>query len=492
MALGQVDYGLFGIVGGLTAFISFFNSLLATSIGRFYAFSIGEAKKAVSKDEGMEKCRRWFNVAVFIHTVVPAILLLIGYPVGAWVIRNWLSIPPDRVWACIWVFRFVCASCFVAMVNVPFMAMFTAKQYIAELTLIITIPTALHVAFMGYVVTHPGDWLVRYGLWVSLIGILPNLVVCARAFHVFPECRLRCKYLIDWHRLKQLGSFAGWQTFGMLSALLRVQGTAILVNKYFGPRANSALSVSRQVDSQALSLSVAMEGALHPAITTACGMGDMERMRRLAYRASKLGMAFLLFFALPLGVEIVAVLKLWLGDPPPFSAGLCILFLVMLLVEKSTVGQMLALNANGKIAVYQAVVGSFALLVLPLAWLFIVQGCGIYSVGYASVLSSLCVALGRVFFARHLVGMSARYWFWRIVIPVCVVSIVSVGVGLIPQMFMTSGLPRILVVSVFVEVAYLSMTWLLVLDVDERSYVTHRIRNIYTKLLGRPLEGASV
>ena len=54
MALGQVDYGLFGIVGGLTAFISFFNSLLATSIGRFYAFSIGEAKKAVSKDEGME------------------------------------------------------------------------------------------------------------------------------------------------------------------------------------------------------------------------------------------------------------------------------------------------------------------------------------------------------------------------------------------------------------------------------------------------------
>lgn len=47
MALGEVDFGLFGVVGGLTVFISFFNGILATATGRFYAFSVGESKKSI-------------------------------------------------------------------------------------------------------------------------------------------------------------------------------------------------------------------------------------------------------------------------------------------------------------------------------------------------------------------------------------------------------------------------------------------------------------
>ena len=37
MALGKVDYGLLGLIGGLTAFISFINQLMASSIGRYFA-----------------------------------------------------------------------------------------------------------------------------------------------------------------------------------------------------------------------------------------------------------------------------------------------------------------------------------------------------------------------------------------------------------------------------------------------------------------------
>ena len=41
MALGEVDYGLMGVVGGLTAFISFLNGIMASGVGRFYALSVG-------------------------------------------------------------------------------------------------------------------------------------------------------------------------------------------------------------------------------------------------------------------------------------------------------------------------------------------------------------------------------------------------------------------------------------------------------------------
>ena len=40
MALGEVDYGLVGVVGGLTGFISFLNGLMAESLVRFYAYSV--------------------------------------------------------------------------------------------------------------------------------------------------------------------------------------------------------------------------------------------------------------------------------------------------------------------------------------------------------------------------------------------------------------------------------------------------------------------
>lgn len=53
MALGQVDYGLYGVVGGLTAFIAFFNGLLVTAVGRFYAVSVGEAQV---KGENSSEC----------------------------------------------------------------------------------------------------------------------------------------------------------------------------------------------------------------------------------------------------------------------------------------------------------------------------------------------------------------------------------------------------------------------------------------------------
>ena len=64
MALGEVDYGLNGVVGGLTVFIGFLNSILAGSNSRFYAFSIGAAKSAVDKNAALEECRRWFNTAL--------------------------------------------------------------------------------------------------------------------------------------------------------------------------------------------------------------------------------------------------------------------------------------------------------------------------------------------------------------------------------------------------------------------------------------------
>ena len=89
MALGEVDYGLMGVVGGLAVFIAYLNGILAGAIGRFFAIAVGEQNKDV--EEGIANGRMWFTTAVAIQTVMPTLLLIVCYPAGEWAVRSFLT-----------------------------------------------------------------------------------------------------------------------------------------------------------------------------------------------------------------------------------------------------------------------------------------------------------------------------------------------------------------------------------------------------------------
>ena len=475
MALGQVDYGLYGVVGGLAAFISFINGLFSTAVGRFYAVEVGRASVATDKRNAIEECRKWFSTAVFIHVLLPTVLMVIGYPIGNWAVRNFLDIPADRVNDCVWVFRFVCVSCYLGMVAVPFSAMYTAKQYIAELTVYSFATTTLNAAFLYYMVTHPGVWLAKYAFWMCLMSILPAIVIAVRACFIFPECHLSIKYCASKQRFRELLYYVGWWAFGQTGGLLRNQGIQILVNKYFGARTNAAMTVQTSVTGHTMMLSSAMNQAFQPAIVAAYGAGEYDRMRALAYRACKFSMLLTLFFMLPLGLELEEVLRIWLVTPPKFVYGLCLIAFVMTIIDQSAVGHMLAVNACGKIAKYQIFLGGALLLTLPLAWLFCYVGLNVYFVGLALLITMTFCAWGRVWFARGLVGMSAKFWLERVMLPVILLIIVCLAIGIIPRICLPPGLIRIFVTISACELAFVPLAWFVILSDREREYIYLRI-----------------
>lgn len=478
-ALGKVDFGLYGVVGGLMVFVSFFNQLLSQATARFYAYSVGKAR--VSGAEGLEDCRRWFNTALFIHTTIPIVLVALGYPLGVYAVEHWLTIPADRVTACVWVFRFACISCFIGMVNVPFQAMYTAKQEIAELTIYGFAQTTATACFMYYMVTHPGDWLVKYSLWFCILSSIPQLLICIRAIVVYPECRFKISYVWSPVRFGQLAAFACWQAFGGLGVVLRGQGVQILINKYFGPTINGSMTIANHVSGAAQTLSSAMQGAFAPAITNACGAGNLEQMRILAYRTCKFGMLLALVFMLPLALELNQVMKLWLGDPPAYVVELCLCVLIMALIDKSSAGHMLAVSATGRIAMYQIFLGGSLILTLPLAWIFVALNWGVCSVGLAMIATMIICSWGRVWFARSIVGMSAGYWLRQILMPMVGLLAICSVIGILPRMFMASGIWRIVVTTALTELMLLPLAFFVVLDVGEREFVAKKIRSMVRK-----------
>lgn len=473
MALGEVDYGLYGVIGGLGSFFIVFNALFSAGIGRFYAVSVGEAKKNPIK--GIERCRAWFNTALVIHTMIPLILMSIGYPLGEYAIRNaWLNIPPDRVDASLWVFRFTCMHCMMGMVNVPFQAMYIAKQYIAELTIYNFVTTILNVCFLYYIASHPGEWLTVYAFGVMFLLVVPQIIIAIRACIIFPECQFRYADLWDLNRIKQVLYYSGWLGFGNLGTLIRGQGVAILINRAFGPTVNAAMTIGNNVSTQMATLSAAIQGAFSPAIMTAYGAGDLARMRALAYRACKFGALLLLVFLLPLAVELPYVLELWLKEPPRYTQELCWCILAMTLLDKMSTGYVIAVTAKGTVAAYQAFWGT-ALIVTPfLAWIFVKFGWGVVSVGLTMVITMLICVWGRVWFARRLVGMSALYWVFRIFLPLFLAIVIAGSLGFLVQLFFDASFLRLCLSTAVTELNFFALAWILVLDKEERGFVLEK------------------
>ena len=202
----------------------------------------------------------------------------------------------------------------------------------------------------------------------------------SRHSEVHKACRIRFCYMYHLKYLKELFGFVGWKMFGMTCVVLRQQGTPILINLHFGPLLNAAYSIAFRLSNQATSISTAMMGAFQPALTTAEGKGERQKMLSMSMQACKFSTLLVLLFVVPLILEMDTLLMLWLKDSPEYAGDLCQWMLAMLVVDKMTSGSMLAVNAFGKIAAYELIQGSFFLLALPLMWFFFKIGLGPVSI----------------------------------------------------------------------------------------------------------------
>ncbi|MGH2271328.1 lipopolysaccharide biosynthesis protein [Anaerohalosphaeraceae bacterium U12dextr] len=473
-ALGQTDFGLFSVVGSIIMFIVFLNSVMATSVARHYAFSIGQNDSS--------EVNRWFNAALSMHIMLGIILVLVGWQVGEYVISHVLTIPSNRIQACLWVFRISLISALFNMISVPYVAMFTAKQYIAVLSVWGIIQSVL-TFFLAFSLSYaPGDRLLFYAC--GMVGIIVVLLITQViwAMFVFPECRINFRQWFNKHRFKEIWSFAVWSLIGQSGAILRNQGSAILLNIQFGPKVNAAYAIANTVSNHTNHLAAAMLGAFSPEITASEGRGDRMRMLSLSQRASKFGTILVLLFAVPIMAEMNYILKLWLGDPPLYAELFCQLILATFIIDRLSVGSMLAVNAHGKIAAYQATLGTCLVLTLPLAWIFLMLGAPPTSVGVAFVITMSVVSIGRVFWVRHLFGLSVTQWFKEVVFPCLIVASTATFSASMFRWLMHPSFARFLCAATTSIGITLLTTWFIALDTKEREFFGQNLRRFLDKI----------
>ncbi|MBC6999400.1 hypothetical protein BIZ36_12905 [Cytophaga sp. FL35] len=404
-ALGSTDYGIFELVGGIIAVLAFLKNTMATSTQRFLSFYQG--KKDLRGQKSV------FANSLAMHIVVGIVIVIFLAFLESYLFENFLNIANGRIYAAKIVYRTMLASLLFSMINVPFMGSLVAHEnllFVAVINIFEAL-SKLGIAFVLILIDE--DKLIIYGYLMAALAFVTLMLYMAFCFKKYDECSLQGTK-IDKKQIIQLSSFAGWNLFGALCGMGRTQGLAVLLNIFFGTVINAAYGIANQLASQMNFLSATMLRALNPQIMKSEGFDDRERMLRLSMIASKFGFFLVAVIAVPAIFEMSHILKFWLKDIPNYTTIFAQLILTSIMLNQLTIGLQSALQATGKIKLYQTLVGGVILMTLPLAYLFLKIGLPPYYVFISYLILELIGVVLRILIAKKIANLSITLYYKRV------------------------------------------------------------------------------
>ena len=377
-SLGTVDFGLYSLVGTILAIVSFLNTVLANGDARFFALGIGQ--------NNQKELNKVFNTILSLHIALPVFVTVIGLLIGEIVMRHYLVIPPERLEATVTVFRITMLVSLIGMMTVPFSALFIAHQNILESSFISLLQTFLMFvsAYALRFFPNSSDKLILYTIMASLVSIVISAIMVTVSYHKYECTKVKTCHFFDRKLSKDVLKYSFWNMMGDLGHLIRTQGTSIIVNLLFGPTGNAALGIANQVAMQSANLTNAMTSSTSPEIYRRVGEGNFQSAMTLSNLTSKIGIFLILLVGVPVLLNLDDLLKLWLVNVPAGTSALCACFIIMFVIEK--IGQLLYLNAIGKVALVKVLILAFYSTALVFPFLGLMH-LGIAGIGVACILS---------------------------------------------------------------------------------------------------------
>jgi O-antigen/teichoic acid export membrane protein len=476
-ALGEVDYGIFTLIGGVIAMLSFINGAMIIATQRYLSISLG------SGDDN--KLKSVFSSSVVLHLIIGLIIVILFEIGGFFLFDGGLNIPADRVDTAKIIFHFMVISTFFTINAVPYDASINSHEDMLVDALMGIFESVLKLGIAIWLVYAHVDRLILYGLLIASMTILIRILKGIYCYRNYVECKIRFLSHIDIRLLKEMISFAGWNLFGLFCSVLKSQGLAIILNLFFGVIVNAAYGIANQVNSSLRAFSSTMIKAIMPQITKSEGSGNRERMLRLSIFASKMAFFLLAFFAIPIIIEMPFILNTWLKTVPEHSVIFCQLILVLSLMYQITIGTMAAVTSVGEIKLFQIAVGAVEIFNLPLAFALIKFGLPVYFVFIGSIFLEIVAGGIRTWFAHKIAGLDIRdfllkTWFYSIL-----TATVAVILALLLQSFIQEGFIRVFLVGIITSLTLLLLGKYIVLTYGEYEKIKEMILSLLNNLRTR-------
>ena len=462
-ALGQSDYGLYSLVGGIIAMLAFLNTSMSVSTQRFMSVAMGEGDT--------EKINKVFNVNIKLHLLL-GVLVVIGLEIIGLFAIDRLNIEPGNFGRARIIYQFLIVTTFSHIICVPFNGVINAREDMVVFSIIGVIDSLLTLGVASLLTYVPGDRLIFYGLGMMLIPLVVFLLTFLFVRKAYPEYIIDLKKYSEKGLFKDTFGFAGWNLFGAVAMVCRNQGTAIIINLFLGTVANAAYGISNHINGALGQFTSTFQKAINPQLMKSEGMKNRKRMHSISFISSKIGVLALSLFAIPLLIEMPEVLNLWLRrDIPPYTIRLSQLTLVLSIVYQYSSGLMSSIQATGRIRNYQIVMGLILLLNLPISYYILKLGYPIYYVTGAFVVLELICLIVRIFMCQAITGMNIHEFLRQVIYPTVLIIGPSFLACLVPFFLLSRGLIRVIVTSTIYATFFLFLCWNIALDKGQKESV---------------------
>ena len=366
-SLGVVDYGLYNVIGGIVAMLSFLNGCAAGATSRFLTFALGR------KDDKQYVYKEIFSAAFIIHAFIAILIILVGETLGLWYLYNKMVIPPDRLDAAFCVFQISLLNVLVSFTQVPYNASIIAHERMGIYAYvgIYEAVAKLLIAYAIYLCTF--DKLVVYAL--LLFAVTTSMSFFYRHYCV-EKFGTDCRLCVVRNRslYKRLLGYSGWDLIGNFGGVARSQGVNLILNLFCGPAVNAARAVAYQVEAGLNAFTTNFQTAVRPVVIKHYAAGEVGKAVSLVYNTCKFSCLLYSCLAVPIVLEASSIISLWLVNPPEYTVPFMQIVLLTYLVVTINMSLTIGIHATGDVKRLNIFGGGKIFIELPIVYWVLKNG----------------------------------------------------------------------------------------------------------------------
>ena len=456
--LGETDYGIYNVVGGVVVLFTFISNSTSSAIQRFLNFELGKTNNA--------DVRKVFSMSVNVIVLIAAVIVILAETLGLWFVNTQLNIPEERITAALWAYQLSVITCCVTILRVPHNAAIIAYERMSFYAYLSIIEAVLKLLLVFFLVFLSWDKLILYSFLMLLVVVIINI-----CYHLY--CRsilseIRYKSFWDKTLFYRLISFSGWSIFGSGAELCNTQGINLIINIFLGVTVNAATGIATQVSNAVYSFVVNFQVAFKPQIVKLFASGESEAFHKLIFRSSKVSYVLLSLIILPIIINCSFILDIWLDEVPKFSSNFIIWTLLYYLIDSMSAPLWMAAQATGDIRKYQIWVSMSILLNLPLAYLVLALEISPVWVFVVKFIINFITHFVRLAYLEKVRCVPFKSFLTAVMYPLLKMTIVAYPISLFLGIIMSDGWGKLLTTSLLSMVIISVAAYFIILSKEER------------------------
>ncbi len=468
-ALGVENFGVYQLVGGIVAAISFLNGTMSSATQRYLSYEIGLGNS--------ERIRKTFSTAVNVHFIFSGFIFIAIIISGQFLLRNHLDTGSVNFSTAQWVLLFSALSVVLTINSVPYNSFLVAQENMSYFAYIDILGGILKLG-VGYLLFCFIDGRL---FWYAFLMFIVSLIL--RVLYV---CVTKTKYedaryyfVWDTHLIKNMIGFSGWVSFAAFAYMIKTQGLSIILNMFFGPLLNAAIGIGNQVNTAIRTFSQNFQMSFAPQIVKTYAKTEYTKMNRLILSGAKLSTYLLIFFSLPIIIETKFVLGLWLKEVPPYAPVIVCLILVETIIETLTCTGNQAIRATGKVKWYEMTYNIFQILALPVIIVYLHFGQTYYIPSLIIVTFIFFSTFIKLSYLKKLIpNFDRKKYIKQVVIQVFAIILVSICLPILCCHYLQSSFVRFGLNVVLFESVFIAIVVWKGLEEDEKLMLAKAIRKI--------------